>query len=128
MNKSAVIIGVVMMVIAIILGAFGAHGLKEHLTPEKLNTFEVGVRYQIYHGLAFLILGLSADKVQFSLKLSIRFIFAGVLMFSVSIYFLAIQEMLGVSLKFLGPVTPLGGVLMIIGWILFLVKIIRSKA
>ena len=128
MNKSAVIIGVVMMVIAIILGAFGAHGLKEHLTPEKLNTFEVGVRYQIYHGLAFLILGLSADKVQFSLKLPIQLIFAGVLMFSVSIYFLAIQEMLGVSLKFLGPVTPLGGVLMITGWILFLVKIIRSKA
>jgi uncharacterized membrane protein YgdD (TMEM256/DUF423 family) len=128
MNKSAVIIGVVMMVIAIILGAFGAHGLKEHLTPEKLNTFEVGVRYQIYHGLAFLILGLSADKFQFSLKRPIQFIFAGVLMFSVSIYFLAIQEMLGVSLKFLGPVTPLGGVLMIIGWILFLVKIIRSKA
>ena len=128
MNKSAVIIGVVMMVIAIILGAFGAHGLKEHLTPEKLNTFEVGVRYQIYHGLAFLILGLSADKVQFSLKRPIQFIFGGVLMFSVSIYFLAIQEMLGVSLKFLGPVTPLGGVLMIIGWILFLVKIIRSKA
>ena len=128
MNKSAVIIGVVMMVIAIILGAFGAHGLKEHLTPEKFNTFEVGVRYQIYHGLAFLILGLSADKVQFSLKRPIQFIFGGVLMFSVSIYFLAIQEMLGVSLKFLGPVTPLGGVLMIIGWILFLVKIIRSKA
>ena len=128
MNKSAVIIGVVMMVIAIILGAFGAHGLKEHLTPEKLNTFEVGVRYQIYHGLAFLILGLSADKVQFSLKRPIQFIFGGVLMFSVSIYFLAIQEMLGVSLKFLGPVTPLGGVLMITGWILFLVKIIRSKA
>ena len=128
MNKSVVIIGVVMLVIAIILGAFGAHGLKEHLTPEKLNTFEVGVRYQIYHGLAFLILVLSADKVLVSLKLPIRLIFAGVLMFSVSIYFLAIQEMLGVSLKFLGPVTPLGGVLMITGWILFLVKIIRSKA
>ncbi len=128
MKKSAVISGVVMMVIAIILGAFGAHGLKEHLTPEKLNTFEVGVRYQIYHGLAFLILGLSADKVQFSLKRPVQFIFAGVLMFSVSIYFLAIQEMLGVSLNFLGPVTPLGGALMIIGWILFLVKIIRSKA
>ncbi len=128
MNKSIVITGTIMLVIAIILGAFGAHGLKEHLTPEKLNTFEVGVRYQIYHGLAFLILGLSADKVQFSLKLPIRLIFAGVLMFSVSIYFLAIQEMLGVSLKFLGPITPLGGLLMITGWILFMVKIIRSKA
>jgi uncharacterized membrane protein YgdD (TMEM256/DUF423 family) len=128
MNKSIVIIGVLMLVIAIILGAFGAHALKEHLTPEKLNTFEVGVRYQIYHGLAFLILGLSADKILFSLKSPIRLIFAGVLLFSCSIYFLAIQEMLDVSLKFLGPVTPLGGVLIISGWILFLVKVIRSKA
>lgn len=100
MNKSIVIIGIVMLVIAIVLGAFGAHALKEHLTPEKLNTFEVGVRYQVYHGLAFLILGFSADKFQFSLKLPTRLIFVGVLMFSGSIYFLAIQEMLDVSLKF----------------------------
>lgn len=128
MNKSVVIIGVVFLILAIILGAFGAHALKEHLTPEKLNTFEVGVRYQIYHGLAFLILGLNADKVQFSLKLPFRLIFVGVLLFSGSIYFLAIQEMLDASLKFLGPITPLGGLLMITGWILFLVKIIRSKA
>ena len=128
MNKSIVIIGIVLLVIAIVLGAFGAHALKEHLTLEKLNTFEVGVRYQVYHGLAFLILGMNADRVQFSLKLPIRLIFAGLLMFSGSIYFLAIQEMLGVSLKFLGPITPLGGLLMIMGWILFLVKIMRSKA
>ncbi len=128
MNKSIVIIGIVMLVIAIVLGAFGAHALKEHLTPEKLNTFEVGVRYQVYHGLAFLILGFSADKFQFSLKLPTRLIFVGVLMFSGSIYFLAIQEMLDVSLKFLGPITPLGGLLIITGWILFLIKIMRSKA
>ena len=128
MNKSIVIIGIVMLVIAIVLGAFGAHALKEHLTLEKLNTFEVGVRYQVYHGLAFLILGFSADKFQFSLKLPIRLIFVGVLMFSVSIYFLAIQEILGVSIKFLGPITPLGGLLIITGWILFLIKIMRSKA
>jgi uncharacterized membrane protein YgdD (TMEM256/DUF423 family) len=128
MNKSIVIIGIVMLVMAIVLGAFGAHALKEHLTPEKLNTFEVGVRYQVYHGLAFLILGFSADKFQFSLKLPTRLIFVGVLMFSGSIYFLAIQEMLGVSLKFLGPITPLGGLLMITGWLLFMVKIMRSKA
>ena len=128
MNKSIVIIGIVMLVIAIVLGAFGAHALKEHLTPEKLNTFEVGVRYQVYLGLAFLILGFSADKFQFSLKLPTRLIFVGVLMFSGSIYFLAIQEMLDVSLKFLGPITPLGGLLIITGWILFLIKIMRSKA
>lgn len=127
MNKTTVIIGAVLVALSIILGAFGAHSLKEHLTPEKLNTFEVGVRYQIYNGLALLILGLSADKFQFSLKLITRFIFSGVLLFSMSIYFLSIQEILGVQLKFLGPITPLGGAIMIIGWIIFLVKIIRSK-
>ena len=128
MNKSIVIIGIVLLVIAIVLGAFGAHALKDHLTPEKLNTFEVGVRYQVYNGLAFLILGLSADKVQFSLKVPIRLIFTGIILFSGSIYFLAIQEMMGVSMKFLGPLTPLGGLLIITGWILFLIKIMRSKA
>ncbi len=127
MNKSIIINGTVLVLIAIILGAFGAHTLEKHLTPDDLKTFEVGVRYQMYHGLAFLILGMNADKVQFSLKLPIRLIFAGLILFSGSIYFLAIQEMLGVSMKFLGPVTPLGGALMIIGWIIFLVKIIRSK-
>jgi len=128
MNKSVVIIGVVMLVVAIILGAFGAHALKEHLTPEKLNTFEVGVRYQIYHGLAFLTLGMNADKVQFSITLVTRLIFAGLLMFSGSIYLLSTQDLSGVSMKFMGPVTPIGGLLIISGWVLFLFKIIRSKA
>lgn len=128
MNRNIVIIAVCMIGIAIILGAFGAHGLKELVTAEKLASFETGVKYQMYHGLALLLLGLNADRVSFSLKTVSTLLLLGTLLFSVSIYFLTIQELLGASLKFLGPVTPLGGSLLIAGWMIFLVKLVRSKA
>lgn len=128
MNKNTVLIGICMIVIAIILGAFGAHGLKEHISAEKINSFEVGVRYQIYHGLGLLIIGLSADKFKFSLKPIKILLILGTVIFSGSIYLLSIQEMINFSVKFLGPVTPLGGVLLIISWIIFLVKVTRTKA
>ena len=127
MNKNVLVIAICFIVIAIILGAFGAHGLKEHVTSEKLASFETGVKYQMYHGLALLVIGLNADKLAFSLTSFAGFIIMGTLLFSVSIYFLAIQEMLGMSLKFLGPITPIGGGLLIIGWVIFLVKIIRLR-
>ena len=127
MNKKVIVIAVCFIVIAIILGAFGAHGLKEHVTSEKLASFETGIKYQMYHGLALLVIGLNAEKMTFSLRSVSGFITLGTLLFSVSIYFLTIQEMLGVSLKFLGPITPIGGALLIIGWVIFLVKIIRLR-
>lgn len=127
MDKKIVISGVILILLAIVLGAFGAHGLKEHVSVEKIQSFEVGVRYQMYHGIAFLILGLHASKFQFSLKSIYILLLIGTVLFSVSIYFLAIQEMFDVTLKFLGPITPLGGVLLIFGWSIFLIKLIRSK-
>lgn len=127
MNKKITITGICMILIAILLGAFGAHGLKEHISIDKIASFEVGVRYQMYHGLAFLILGLNADKLKFPLHSIFSWLLLGILLFSISIYFLAIQEMVNVSMKFLGPVTPLGGVLLIIGWAIFLIKLIRTK-
>ena len=128
MNRNIVIIAVCMIGIAIILGAFGAHGLKELVTAEKLASFETGVKYQMYHGLALLVLGLNADRVSFSLKTVSTLLLLGTLLFSVSIYFLTIQDLFDASLKFLGPVTPLGGSLLIAGWVIFLVKLVRSKA
>lgn len=116
-----------MLIIGIVLGAFGAHGLKESVTPERLQTFEVGVKYQFYQGLGLLVLGLNADKFGFSLKPVWILLFIGTLLFSVSIYFLSVQDILGVELKFLGPVTPIGGLLMIIGWVILLWKTVRTK-
>lgn len=126
MNKRIVLTAAVLLMLAIILGAFGAHGLKDKVSPERIATFEVGVRYQFYIGLAMLILGFNEEKLRFSLKPTFILLLIGVLFFSVSIYFLAIQEILGASLKFLGPITPVGGLLMIIGFLIFLVKLMRK--
>lgn len=126
MNKRIVLTAAILVMLAIILGAFGAHGLKDKVSPERIATFEVGVRYQFYIGLAMLILGFNEEKLGFSLKPTFLFLLLGVLFFSVSIYFLAIQEILGASLKFLGPITPVGGLLMIIGFLIFLVKLMRK--
>lgn len=126
MNKKIVLSAAVLLIVAIILGAFGAHGLKDSVSPERIVTFEVGVRYQFYIGLAMLILGFNEEKLGFSLKPTFILLLIGVLFFSLSIYFLAIQEILGASLKFLGPITPLGGLLIIIGLFVFIVKLMRK--
>lgn len=126
MNNKTVITGALLCVIGIILGAFGAHGLKPILSVERLQSFETGVRYQIYAGFSLLILELNADRFHFSLKWIVRFLLIGIVLFSGSIYGLALQEVFSVSLKFLGPITPIGGLLQIIGWILLIVKLIKN--
>lgn len=127
MNRTSLISGIILILIAIILGAFGAHALKDKLTVEQLGSFEVGVRYQMYHGLALLILGFGATQLKFSLKGVNALIIAGVIAFCASIYFLAMQDMLGMKLKFLGPITPIGGTLLIIAWGILLWKVISTK-
>ena len=127
MNKTSVITGVVFIVLAIILGAFGAHALKEKLDPEQLSSFEGGVRYQMYHGLALLAIGLAADKFKFSLKAFNTLVLIGTIGFSVSIYLLSIKDIIGADLSFLGPITPIGGSILIVSWVILLVKIFRSS-
>ena len=126
MNKSIVSTGAVILLLGIALGALGAHALKEKLDPTQLASFETGVRYAMYHGLAFLILGVASDRLP-NLKWTFRLLLIGTILFSVSIFFLAMQSIFGISLSFLGPVTPIGGVLMITGWVIFVVSLIRSK-
>ncbi len=122
-----VITAVVLIAIAIMLGAFGAHGLKNIVEPEKVVSFDKGVRYQFYTAFGMLMLGLNADKFLFSLKSVFVMMLTGMLLFSISIYFLSLQDYLGVKLSFLGPITPLGGVLMITAWITLAVKLMKSK-
>ena len=102
--------------IAIILGAFGAHAFKKFLPDEKLASFEVGVRYQMYHAIALLAIGMyfQFDK---SLERSAAWcLILGTFVFSVSVYLLSFADHWGANLKFLGPITPLGGLLMVVGW------------
>ena len=128
MNRTIALTGTILLLISIVLGAFGAHALKELVKEEQLISFETGVRYQMIHGLALLVLGLNANRHSFQLKLIFRLLLGGVILFSVSIYFLSLQDVLEAKLKFLGPITPLGGLLMIVGWCVYGVQLFRSKS
>ena len=112
----------------IIFGALGAHALEKVLTTEQLASYEVGVKYQIYHGIALLALVALTHKFNFSLKIIYRLLVIGVIIFSGSIYALVFQNLIGVKLgRIFGPLTPIGGLLMIIGWLLFLIKLLKTN-
>lgn len=122
MTKKFFVTGSIFGLIAVILGAFGAHGLKPLLTNDQLASFETGVRYQFYHALFFLVLAI-ANKFftikQF--KTIYRLVLWGVILFSGSIYLLTIKNITGIeALKFAGAITPIGGALIIGGWSLLL--------
>ncbi len=119
------ILGVFLVLTSIILGAIGAHLLKALLTESQLQSFETGVRFQMYIGLGLLILT-QVKNVELN-KSTLLIITIGTIIFSVSIYLLALQNVFGVNLSFLGPITPLGGLLMILGWTWVLISFIRKK-
>jgi len=125
-NKWVAATGSIFIAVGIILGAFGAHALEESLSPKHLGTFETGVRYLIYHGLALLMIGLSAKQIG-GLKWTVRFITAGVVLFSGSLFLLSTQSMSGLSVEFLGPITPIGGLLMIVGWSILIKNLLLPK-
>lgn len=106
--------------IAVILGALGAHALKDLLSEAQVSSFNTAVRYQMWHAIALLALALLANKIK-----GIKGIFwswlSGVILFSGSIYLLNLDELMGLDLGFLGPITPLGGLAMILGWILLII-------
>ena len=115
-NNYIVITGAAFGLIAIILGAFGAHALKKVLTAEKLSSFEVGVRYQMYSALFLLAVGFNGNQEFSLLNWSFYLVTVGTILFSGSIYLLSLSEYLKKNFKALGPITPLGGLLMILGW------------
>ena len=102
---------------AVILGAFGAHALKEVLSESQLSSFQTGVRYQFFHGLAILILSFNMNYFTKRLSSIIKIMSVGIILFSFSIYLLNIQYLIGFSMSYLGPITPIGGLLLITSWI-----------
>jgi uncharacterized membrane protein YgdD (TMEM256/DUF423 family) len=102
---------------AVILGAFGAHALKEVLSENQLSSFQTGVRYQFFHGLTILILSFNMNYFTHRLSSIIKIMSAGIILFSFSIYLLNIQDLIGFSMSYLGPITPIGGLLLITSWI-----------
>lgn len=127
MKTLTLIIGATYGMLSVILGAFGAHAFKKILSVERLTSFETGVKYQMYHALLLLIIGFFLKFDTGTEKWASWCIILGVLLFSFSIYFLSFQEFLGVNLKFLGPITPIGGLLMITGWALLILIFIKNK-
>lgn len=126
-TKNTLIIALILLISGIILGAFGAHGLKDLVSSEKINSFEVGVRYQILNALGLMTLAGLKPQFNFSIKNAVVFILLGVICFSCSIYgltFLLKGDSLG---KVLGPITPIGGLLLIIGWSLILIKVFKIQ-
>lgn len=128
MEKRITAVAAFMGAVAIILGAFGAHGLKSVLTVTELTTFETGVRYQMYHALFLLFVGITPLLALKIKKIITWLVTAGVVFFSGSIYLLSTASLTSIPAKIIGPITPLGGLLMILGWIVLFAKICREKA
>lgn len=125
MAKNWMAWGAIVAMAAVALGAFGAHGLKESLSPERLDIFHTGVRYQFYHAFALLFLGLWAKTSPENKMISragIAF-FIGIVLFSGSLYMLSIRDLINWPVSWLGPITPLGGVSFIVGWVFVLLGI-----
>lgn len=120
MQKVFLTLGSIAMALAVALGAFGAHGLKSKLTTEMLDIFETGVRYHFYHALGLLLIGTIANWLPSSSLLSWSgwLMIAGILIFSGSLYILSIS-----GIRWLGAITPIGGLCFIASWVLLAITI-----
>ena len=116
-TENSIKIAILFCLSAVILGAFGAHALKEMLSESQLSSFQTGVRYQFFHGLTILILSFNMNYFTKKLSSIIKIMSAGIILFSFSIYLLNIQDLVGFSMSYLGPITPIGGLLLITSWI-----------
>lgn len=126
MEKKIISTGAIFGMIAIILGAFGAHALKKVLSVEQLYTFETGVRYQMYHALFLIFIGTMNHLSQKAKKSIYYLVIFGVILFSGSIYLLATNSLNAIDFKTIGFVTPIGGALLILAWGVFLFQYIKK--
>jgi uncharacterized membrane protein YgdD (TMEM256/DUF423 family) len=117
MNKTIFVTGIVFGTLAVILGAFGAHSLEKLVDADALQTFETGVRYQMYHAFLLLILANTNFVSEKNKKTIFYLITLGTILFSFSIFLLATNDLTSFDFKKIGLLTPLGGVLLIIGWL-----------
>ncbi|GIO40761.1 DUF423 domain-containing protein [Paenibacillus apis] len=119
--QTLLVLGGIMMFFAVALGAFGAHALKDKLTPDRMKNYQTGIQYQIAHGLGLLLLGtVQGDTVNTSqITVSGWLLTAGIVLFSGSLYVLSLT-----GIRKLGAITPLGGLCFLAGWVLFIVAVV----
>ena len=127
MKTFTLVVGAVYGLFSVILGAFGAHALKKILSVEKLTSFETGVRYQMYSALFLLIVGYILKFETPTEKWISILMIAGTFIFSFSIYLLAFNGINSLNFKFLGPITPLGGLMMIVSWAMLIFYFLKNK-
>ena len=128
MVRAFLISGTIFGMIAVILGAFGAHAFETLLDTEALKSYETGVRYQMYHALLLLLLGILKITGINPGKWSFWLFVSGIVLFSGSIYLLATNDLTGFDFRKIALVTPLGGSLLIAGWLVLLTKFIKLKS
>lgn len=131
MNKKPLLFASMSGAIAVALGAMGAHFLKEKIAPESLAAFETAVRYQMYHSFALIAVFLLADKFQGkSLALAGQLFIAGIILFCGSLYFLSLRSLMGIQdgdMRWVGAITPFGGLAFIGGWLTLFIAVLRNK-
>jgi uncharacterized membrane protein YgdD (TMEM256/DUF423 family) len=122
MSKTILLTASISLVLAVGIGAFGAHGLKSHLSSEMIQVYKTGVEYHFYHALGLLLIGiLSILMPSDLLKWSAIFLVSGTILFSGSLYILAIT-----GVKWVGAITPLGGLSFITGWLLLFAAVLKN--
>lgn len=128
MHKTFLILGTLLAGFGVVLGAFGAHGLKKLVGAETVGTYQTGVQYQMYHAFALIILGILFERFQNNFLLwSGWLFFAGIILFSGSLYLLAsLKAMNRVGVSGVGIITPVGGLLFVLGWVSLLVGLVKK--
>jgi uncharacterized membrane protein YgdD (TMEM256/DUF423 family) len=128
MDKKIVITALILGGLSIIFGAFGAHALKKVLTTDQLNSFEIGVKYQMYHAL-FLLFVSQTNYLTLDQKHTVLWlVLIGIMLFSGSIYLLTTTKITSLSTKIIGPFTPIGGLFLITAWIYPIFCILFKKS
>ncbi|MEY3585187.1 MAG: hypothetical protein RLZZ243_251 [Bacteroidota bacterium] len=126
MQKQFVFYSGIAIMVSIVLGAMGAHALKEMLEEASFNSFEVAVRYQGFLSMGIFMIALNADRFSFPLKRLLTVMFIGMLLFCGSIYLLVTFKTLHLSTGLIGPITPIGGAISILSWCVFLYRLIKN--
>lgn len=127
MNKKILILGSVFGLLAVIIGAFAAHGLKPKISANAMQSFQTGVRYQMYHALLLLLVGGLNVVTKKTKKIVFYTVLIGVVLFSFSIYGLATNSLTAFNFKVIGFITPIGGLFLIVAWVVLVLNFINIK-
>ncbi|SRR5690606_2292643 len=129
MNKQIILTASFFGLIAVILGAFGAHGLEGKISDSQMGTWETANQYHFYHTLALLFLSTFSRAKNASIRISFVAFTLGILLFSGSLYLLSVRSLIGLEgWKILGPITPIGGVSFMIGWLGLFIAAVRNRS